>query len=119
MSALPPGQRVVATIDAPQESRVPFLNHVVDRACVGRCFSYGNYEPASKQFRVRVREGSPVAASSADDAENMATGDYEVQDENLPMFEIYQCDARDWTKLCIHSLGAGEENGQIGNDVSK
>jgi hypothetical protein len=119
VSALPPGQRVLATIDAPQESRVPFVNHVVDRACVGRCFSFGNYEPASLQFRVRVREGSSVAASSADDAEDMASGDYVVEEETLPMFEIYQCDRKDWTKLCIRALTAGEENGRIGNEPSK
>ena len=29
--------------------------HVIDRACIGHCFSYANYEPATAQFRVRVR----------------------------------------------------------------
>jgi hypothetical protein len=111
--ALPPGTRVIATIFEPPDYRMVTL-HVVDRACVGHCFLYSNYEPATKQFRVRVREGSPVVVASPDDSEDMQFGSYEVQDEDLPLKEIYQCDARDWTKLCIHDLKAGEKNGAGG-----
>jgi hypothetical protein len=110
---LQPGTRVLATIFEPPDYRMVTL-HVVDRACVGHCFLYSNYEPATKQFRVRVREGSPVAVASPDDSEDMQFGSYEVQDEDLPLKEIYQCDARDWTKLCIHDLKAGEKNGAGG-----
>jgi hypothetical protein len=104
---------VIATIFEPPDYRMVTL-HVVDRACVGHCFLYSNYEPATKQFRVRVREGSPVVVASPDDSEDMQFGSYEVQDEDLPLKEIYQCDARDWTKLCIHDLKAGEKNGAGG-----
>jgi len=107
---LPLGTRVIATIFEPPDYRMVAL-HVVDRACVGHCFLYSNYEAATKQFRLRVREGSPVAVASADDSEDMQSGSYEVQDEDLPMKEIYQCDARDWTKLCVRDLKAGEKNG--------
>jgi hypothetical protein len=110
---LPPGTRVIATIFEPPDYRMVAL-HVVDRACVGHCFLYSNYEAATKQFRLRVREGSPVVVASADDSEDMQSGTYEVQDEDLPMKEIYQCDARDWTKLCVRDLKAGEENGAGG-----
>jgi len=116
VSGLPPGLRVLATIEAPEESRLPFINHTVDRACIERCFSYGNYEPASRQLRVRVREGSPAATASADDAEAMASGEYEVQEEDLPMFQVYQCDKGDPYRLCIRELAAGEVNGRIGHD---
>jgi hypothetical protein len=37
-----------------------------------------------------------------------------VQDEDLPMKEIYQCDVKDLTKLCIRDLAAGELNGRLG-----
>jgi len=107
---LPPGTRVIATIFEPANYRMVTL-HVVDRACVGHCFLYSNYEPATKQFRLRVREGSPVVVSSTDDSEDMQSGFYEVQDEDLPLKEIYQCDAKDWAKLCIRDLQAGESNG--------
>jgi len=110
---LPPGTRVLATIFEPADYRMVTL-HVVDRACVGHCFLYSNYEPATKQFRLRAKEGSPVAVASSDDSEDMQFGSYEVQDEDSPLKEIYQCDAADWTKLCIRDLKAGERNGAGG-----
>jgi EpsG family len=111
---LPAGTRVVATIDAPPDSRITFIGHAVDRACITHCFSYANYEPASGEFRVRVREDSPVVTSSTDEAEDMASGEYEVDDSDLPLKQIYQCDARDLTKVCIRDLKAGEMNAQTG-----
>jgi hypothetical protein len=112
--ALPIGTRVIPTIWAPVGSRVAFVGHVVDRACIGHCFNYANYEPSSRQFRVRVRPGSPVATDSSDDSEDLSAGEYEVQDEDLPLKQIYQCDASDLTKLCIRDLQSGEKNGRIG-----
>ncbi len=111
--ALPFGTRLIATISEPPDYRMGTL-HVVDRACVGHCFLYSNYEPATRQFRVRVGEGSPVVVASVDDSEDMQFGSYEVQDEDLPLKQIYQCDANDWTKLCIRDLRAGEKNGAGG-----
>ena len=52
--------------------------------------------------------------SSADDAQDMASGEYQVQDGDLPIKQIYQCDANDLTKLCIRDLEAGEINGRMG-----
>jgi hypothetical protein len=111
-SELAPGTRVIVMIDAPADSRMEFVDHAAERACIGHCFSYANYEPSSRQFRVRVREGSPVVTSSADDAQDMASGQYEVQDEDLPIKQIYQCDEKDLTKLCIRDLEAGKINGR-------
>jgi len=87
---------------------------LVDRACVGKCLLYSNYEPATKQFRVRVREGSPIVTSNVDDNGDMEAGVYEVQEEDLPLKEIYQCDEDDLTNLCIRDLAAGEKNGSLG-----
>jgi hypothetical protein len=115
VSSLPPGTRVIVTMQAPEDSRITFIGHAVERACIGHCFSYANYEPASGQFRVRVRKGSPVAASSTDDAEDMASGQFEFEDSDLPLKQIYQCDANDLTKLCIRDLPGGEVSGQIGH----
>jgi hypothetical protein len=112
--SLPPGTRVIPTIWAPAGSRVAFIGHVVDRACIGYCFNYANYEPSSRQFRVRVRPGSRVVTDSSDDSEDMSAGQYHVQDEDLPLKQIYQCDPADLTKLCIRDLQAGEKNGRIG-----
>ncbi len=110
---LPMGTRVLATIFEPSDYRMVTL-HVVDRACIGHCFLYSNYEAATKQFRLRVQGGSPVAVASTDDSEDMQSGSYDVQDEDLPLKQIYQCDAADWTKLCIRDLKSGEKNGAVG-----
>jgi len=110
---LAPGTRVLATVVAPDDSRLKFIHHIVDRACIGHCFSYENYEPSSGEFRVRVQEGSPVVSADVDEAESMASGEYQVQQADLPMKQIYQCDANDLTKLCIRDLAAGEINGRL------
>jgi hypothetical protein len=114
VSDLPPGTRVIATIWAPPGSRINFIGHTVERACIGHCFNYANYEPASGEFRVRVRKGSPVATFSSDDAQDMAWGEYEVDETDIPMKQVYQCDASDLAKLCIRELKAGEANGRVG-----
>jgi hypothetical protein len=90
-----------------------FIHHSVERACIGHCFSYENYEPASGEFRVRVREGSPLVVSSTDVAEDMASGEYEVDQVDLPLKQIYQCDASELTKLCIRDLTAGQVLGAV------
>src|SRR5580704_10763728 len=113
-SGLPYGTRVIPTIGAPEDSRVQFIGHLVDRACIGRCFTYSNYEPSSGQFRVRARKGSPVATDSADDSSDMEGGSYKVQGTDLPLVQIYQCDEADPTRLCLHNLAAGETTGQVG-----
>ena len=114
VSCLPFGTRVIATVWAPPDSRVSFIGHIVDRACIGHCFSYANYEPASGQFRIRAHPGNPVVSASDDDTEDMQAGEYEVQDEDLPVMEIFQCDEKDLTKLCIRPLTSGEKNGRLG-----
>jgi hypothetical protein len=114
VNGLPFGTRVIATIWAPPGSRVSFIGHIADRACIGHCFSYANYEPSSGQFRIRATPGSPVVSASDDDTEDMQAGEYQVQDEDLPVMEIFQCDERDLTKLCIRDLSSGEKNGRLG-----
>jgi hypothetical protein len=114
VSTLPRGQRVLATIWPAEDSRLPHIVHLVDRGCVGKCFVFQNYEPASGQFRVRVRAGSPVATDNSEAAEKMEAGEYIVREKDLPISEINQCDENDPTKLCLHPLAAGELNGVPG-----
>jgi hypothetical protein len=117
VATLPRGERVTATIWAPPDSRVPFIVHMMDRACVGKCFSYQNYEPPSGQFRVRVDPGgSPLNTGDSDASQQMEAGEYVVRPEDLPMAQIYQCDEDDLTQLCVRQLSAGETNGRVGYD---
>lgn len=114
VSALPPGRRVIETIHLPPDSRLRYIGHMVDRACIGRCFAYEDYEPTTGQFRIRVRHPSPIVTDSTEKSSAMEDGDYVVLPEDLPMNEIYQCDATDLAKLCMRELSAGEQNGRIG-----
>jgi hypothetical protein len=102
---VPPGQRVISSIYMLPDLRI-FLHHMVDRACIGHCFSYANYEPSSKQFRVRAEPGNRIVAASAEDADAMVWGDYDVRPEDLPLYQVYQCDETG-TKLCIRQLTTG------------
>ncbi len=114
VATLPKGERVTASIWAPADSRLPYIVHMVDCACVGQCFSYQNYEPASRQFRVRVEEGSPIVTDDSDTSQQMEAGEYVVQPSDLPLAHIYQCKDEDLTQLCIRQLAAGEINGRLG-----
>jgi hypothetical protein len=114
---LPPGQRIVATIWPMAGSRI--LNgHFIDRSCIGYCFSYGNYEPSSEQFRIRAQSGNPFAVSDADSSDAIQSGNYVIQPHDLPLYQIYQCDLSR-TKLCMRELSAGETNGRIGLHLAR
>jgi hypothetical protein len=112
VSQLPPDQRVMGTIIKPDDSRV-LIQHILDRACIRRCFSYGNYEPSTGLFQVRALPGNRYVVSNYDDAVDVEDGDYMVQPEDLPAYQVYQC-SPSGTDLCIHALEAGEENDQLG-----
>jgi hypothetical protein len=112
VSTLPPNQRVMATILPPPGSRV-LIQHIVDFACIGRCFSYGNYEPGTGLFRVRALPGNPYVLSDYELAVDMENGEYTVQPEDLPLYQVYQC-SPSGTDLCIRSLQAGEDNDRLG-----
>lgn len=114
---LPPNQRVLATIKPLPGSRI-LIQHIADRACIGYCFSYGNYEPASGEFRVHALPGDPYVMSSFDAVPDMEEGTYEVQPEDLPAFQLYQCSSSG-KDLCIRPLEAGEENNRLGIDPGR
>ncbi len=112
VAGLPYGSKVSYTIDIGDFSRIN-SRHFVDRACIGRCFTYSNYEPGSKQFRVRLSpQGSSIVSPHGFDLEH---GTYVVRDGDLPLYQIYQPDDADLTKLAIRGLAAGEMNGRIGH----
>jgi hypothetical protein len=113
LASLRPGTRVIQTIWPLPGYRVS-PDHIVDRACIDRCFTYSNYEPSSRQFRIRVEPGSSIAVASAPDGLAMREGRYMVKPTDPPLMEVYQCEERDPTKLCIRKLEVGEVNGRIG-----
>ena len=106
---LAPGTRIVAVANAPEDWRVPFIYHSIDRACIGHCFSFANYEASSLQFRVRALSGNSVVTTSVDQSDDMSSGDYRVRKRDLPLVSIYQCDEADFTKLCALPLREGQK----------
>lgn len=108
---VPRNSRILATIKPLPGSRI-LVQHIADRACIGYCFSYGNYEPSS-EFRVRALPDNPYVMSDYDLVVDMEDGTYEVQPEDLPAYQLYEC-SPDGTKLCIRPLVAGEENDRLG-----
>ena len=105
---IPPNQRVLGTIPQFPGARV-LIQHMLDRACIGYCFSYGNYEAASQQFWVRASEGNPYLMTYFGDTSDMEDGVYEVKPTDLPAWQVTECD--DSTlELCIRPLRAGQLN---------
>jgi hypothetical protein len=109
---LPPGQRILAVIWPLYGSRI-LIHHIVDRSCIEHCFSYGNYEPGSGQFRVRAMPGNGIVMADARQVDDLQSGVYEVQAVDLPAFEIYQCNAK-LTDLCMRELKPGDVTGSDG-----
>ena len=104
---LPPGQRVLNGVNA-RGLHVNAMVHMIDRVCVGRCYSYGNYEPSTAQFRVRVLDESPLVVSANADSMKIEVGTYIVQPRDLPLYQVV---ADDTGQLSIRSLTAGEATG--------
>jgi hypothetical protein len=112
VATLPPGQRVMATILPLADSRL-LIQHIVDRACIGHCFSYGNYEPSAGEFRLHALPGNPYVMTDYESVSAMEEGEYTVQEEDLPAYQIYQCSLTG-TDLCIRPLQTDEDNDRLG-----
>jgi hypothetical protein len=109
---LPRDSRVMATIFPLPDSRI-WIQHMIDRACIGYCFDYGNYEPGTGLFRVRADEAGYYNMGDYGLAVDMEEGHYVVQPQDLPSYQVYQC-TQSGTVLCVVPLVAGEENDAMG-----
>jgi hypothetical protein len=85
------------------------LDHIADRVCIGRCFSYGNYEPASEMFRIRALPGNAMVVWDREDEAAMGKGTYILKQSDIPIYQIYYC-GRASTDVCIRALKMGEVN---------
>ena len=105
VSRLPPGQRVVNAVMELEVATNP-TTHMIDRACLGRCYSYGNYEPSSAQFRVRIAGDTPLVVATDEDANALQNGTYVVKERDLPLYQVM---ADPNGKLGIRTLTAGQK----------
>ena len=100
---LPTGSVVVSMVWHPPGSRM-LVEHIVDRACIGRCFSYANYEPASGQFRIRAYVGNPFVTSRlCYSEEELRSGNCKIEMPSLFAYQIYEC-GKLRNDLCIRGL---------------
>jgi hypothetical protein len=97
---LPPGQRVVGNFYYPPPHTVD-ISMILDRACLGRCFSYGNYEPSTLQFRVRAVPGNSIVAW---DNSLPAAAQYFMAAPGQSLYEISRC-SPSATQVCVRALG--------------
>jgi hypothetical protein len=104
VAQIPAGQRVISALTDP-DLRVNALTHMIDRACIGRCFSYANYEPSTAQFRVRAVASNPYVAATYQQSWELQVGTYVVREADLPLYEI-DLDER-LGQLTIKSLRSG------------
>jgi hypothetical protein len=107
VAQLAPWQRIVSGVDDP-DLHVNALTHMIDRVCLGRCFSFANYEPSTAQFRIRAVAGNPYVAATYLDSWRMQTGTYVVKPQDLP---LYQVDLDQSGNLAIRALEAGKPCG--------
>lgn len=103
---LPPDQRLVgAWTDA--GSRINPLAHMVDRVCVGRCFSYANYEASTAGFRIRAERENGFVVTGFGDSLRMQMGGYVVRPRDLPLYGMGLCEPRG-QRICTAALRAGD-----------
>jgi hypothetical protein len=94
-----------AVLEAPQGSRLVLphrahgyvldpLRTALDRACIGHCFSYLNYEPASGQFRIRAAPGNPFVVADGDRIGRFQNLELEIREGDLPLYLVVLEDGR-------------------------
>jgi hypothetical protein len=107
IAQLPGGQRVVSAIDDP-DLHVNALTHMIDRVCIGRCYSYANYEASTADFRIRAEAGNPFVAANYEDSWNLQNGTYIVKPRDLPLHVVTLDESG---QMVLRSLHAGQTIG--------
>jgi hypothetical protein len=114
VAQFPAGSRVIGLF-LTRSTRIDPLAHAVDRACIGRCFSYANYEPGSRQFRLRAEAGNTVVMHDYSDIAQVERGSYKIQARDLPLFFVYSCGPVH-RQVCSRELHAGDDIGVVSRE---
>jgi hypothetical protein len=106
IAGLPPAAHVVATV---RDSRlyVPALVHLVDRPCIGRCFDFGDYEPATTQFRLRALPGNPYVLTDPADVVALEYSEYVWRRHDIELYRLLPCPASN--DICVTTVHPGEK----------
>jgi len=81
---------------------------VASGACVGRCYDFGNYEPATGQFRIRPLPGNGVTASSMEVVLAIENGVHVVTPQEAPIYSVC-APIGPGPRLVLRKLAAGEK----------
>lgn len=112
VTTVPAGSRVIAMLYE-ENSRAQVLSHLVDRSCMGYCFSYAHYEPSTTQFRLRAVRRNAFVLSDIDRLQQFDQGTFTVQPWEAPIYQIDLCaDA-----LCVRKRRAGDRLGRTTVEV--
>ena len=105
---LPRGRRVVAAL-ADSGSVLNGAVHLVSAACIGNCYDYANYEPATKQFRIRALGPNPAVAFDMNDVHDLEFGKHKLRADEGEVYEICLAGSTQ-PRLAIRLLRPGETN---------
>jgi hypothetical protein len=105
---LPPGARIAGRMSSPPSRVAPFT-HVVDRACIGRCFAWDNYEPSSAAFGVRATPENTFVIASRHEYAEIEAGTYRVPSLPFSLWKMEPCPAQGGTqRACTSPLSPGD-----------
>jgi hypothetical protein len=104
LAPIPRGARVINGLYA-DAGNIPLLLHNIDRACIGRCFSYASYEPASRAFLVNAYGDNPLVLHDPTTVDEVQLGYFVVRKADPPLWQITVCS--DSAHICTKRLQAG------------
>jgi hypothetical protein len=105
LATIPQGSRVINGLYS-SAGRLPLLLHNIDRACIGHCFSYASYEPASRAFLVNAYGDNPLVLHDSRTVDEVQLGSFVVKTADLPLWQLTLCS--DSTHICTKRLQAGD-----------
>jgi hypothetical protein len=103
---VPSGSRVVSSLRMRASGFDP-LEHMIDRACIGHCYSYANYEPTSLGFRLRNNGNSSIVLADVSKGAEFSAGQYVVSQSDLPLWLLHTDDAS-MRQILIRQVNLGE-----------
>jgi hypothetical protein len=109
VARLPERSRVISALDD-TDLHVNAVVHMVDRSCIGLCYSLANYEASTGNFRLRALSGNSVVAATYEQSWLLQTGAYLAEPKDLPLYELTIGGAGE---LTVRSLQAGERTSHV------
>src|SRR5205814_10619324 len=87
--------------------RLRRFDRIIDRICIGRCYSYDNYEAATWQFRIRVAGPNRIVASNMVVYREFEAGKHIVTAGEAPLYHVCECESQQHG-LCLRVLNEGD-----------